>query len=104
MKILVERDLMVELATMLEQMIRNNPRNKEELQRRLDEIDKVLANNPEPTKSNCKICGIETNSNDSWSDLNYCPRCWNQGLANKHIKKNWRDLPSPPRDSRERVQ
>jgi Zn-finger nucleic acid-binding protein len=49
---------------------------------------KILRDNPEPTKSNCKICGIETNSNDSCIDINYCPRCWNQRLVNKHITKD----------------
>jgi len=48
MKILVDRDLMVEIATMLEQMIRKNPRNKEELQRRLNEIEEAFADNLKP--------------------------------------------------------
>lgn len=46
----------------------------------------------------CKVCGRKTNSISSALDINYCAKCWN-----KHMKKDWRDLPSPPEDSRERV-
>ncbi len=50
-------------------------------------------------KGICKLCGIETNSITSALDINYCPDCWNKSKG-----KDWRDLPSPPKDSRERIQ
>jgi hypothetical protein len=49
-------------------------------------------------RGTCKVCGRETNSISSALDINYCANCWN-----KQKKKDWRDLPSPPEDSRERV-
>ena len=49
-------------------------------------------------KGTCKVCGRETDSITSWADINYCGPCWN-----KRRDKGWRDLPSPPEDSKERV-
>jgi hypothetical protein len=82
-------------------------------------------------RGTCKVCGRETNSISSALDINYCANCWNKELKGKsnikegtsvfmstltdtsHIREtllkqyenkvNWRDLPSPPEDSRERV-
>jgi len=87
MKILVERDLMVEIATMLEQMIRKNPYNKNELQRRLNEIEEAFANNTEPRRGKCLVCGAKTNSAMSGIDINYCGPCWNSGKAKEHKEK-----------------
>jgi hypothetical protein len=86
-KILVERDLMVEIATMLEQMIRKNPYNKNELQRRLNEIEEAFANNTEPRRGKCLVCGAKTNSAMSGIDINYCGPCWNSGKAKEHMEK-----------------
>jgi hypothetical protein len=54
-------------------------------------------------RGTCKVCGRETNSISSALDINYCANCWNNKLVNKHVGKDWRDLPSPPEDSRERI-
>jgi len=87
MKILVERGLMVEIATMFEQMIRRNPPNKNELQRRLNEIEEAFANNTEPKRGKCLVCGAKTNSAMSGIDINYCGPCWNSGKAKEYIEK-----------------
>jgi hypothetical protein len=78
---------MVEIATMLEQMIRKNPYNKNELQRRLNEIEEAFANNTEPKRGKCLVCGAKTNSAMSGIDINYCGPCWNSGKAKEHIEK-----------------
>ena len=65
--------------------------------------DKMYNYQHKTERGTCKVCGRETNSISSTLDINYCAKCWNDKLSNNFMKKEWRDLPSPPEDSRERV-
>jgi hypothetical protein len=84
-QILVNRDLLLEINKLLYDydMLRDDTRA---YKLRIP-LKKLLKDNPEPIKGKCKICGMETNDKNSWADLNYCPCCWNKGLAKEHKQK-----------------
>jgi hypothetical protein len=50
-------------------------------------VGDILRNNPEPEIGICKICGVKTNSNDSWADLNYCGPYWNKKRDKEYKNK-----------------